>query len=484
MNITSNSPNLTTYSGAIGGTGAHSETIWVSPTVGLSQFGYGTNGMNELQSIASGGTAYIKGTTDRPVKPVTLNSSPAIAARMIHSKSFVGQPSMAAGANAETVNATNGANTTTSTSYQLNVQGPSSATLTYDKNGNMTSDGTNTYSWDAEDRLIQVTYPGSGNNTQFVYDSLSRCVKIVEAGTTPSIMGNTTKQFVWCGSIRCEERDAMGDLTSSGKQFFDKGQANFSGGASLKYFYNMDHLGSIREMTKTMSGITTIQAQYGYDPYGQVTKLAGSEDADFQYAGYYINARSGLNLTRTRTYSPALGRWINRDTIGIAGGLNLYGYVFNVPVANIDPLGLSGYLSIVTGMGTGGSSTREGLTGRHAWLEYQQDGGEQTSWGTFKGYGLAKNYELENPDRYSPTARRQKYVDDDAEARLSFLVEEYERMGEDAWGWLHPCTSFAEEVWKILFGEDLAGYTPRGLEGSIRDANNADLKKLIPIRGQ
>ena len=92
-------------------------------------------------------------------------------------------------------------------------------------------------------------------------------------------------------------------------------------------------------MTKTVSGTTTIEAQYKYDTYGQVTKTAGTADSDFQFAGYYVHTRSGLNLTRTRAYSSSFGRFINRDRIGEWGGINLYGYVENAPVSAIDPSG-------------------------------------------------------------------------------------------------------------------------------------------------
>jgi uncharacterized protein RhaS with RHS repeats len=40
-------------------------------------------------------------------------------------------------------------------------------------------------------------------------------------------------------------------------------------------------------------------------------------------------------------YDPGAQRWLNRDPIGEAGGINLFGYVGNDPVNQIDPLGLA-----------------------------------------------------------------------------------------------------------------------------------------------
>ena len=152
------------------------------------------------------------------------------------------------------------------------------------------------YSRDCNFTVREVTYPGSGNNTQFSYDALSRATKIEErtAGSVTS-----TKQHIWAGSSRCEERDAFSSL-SNGKLFFGMGQANFTSGNPNSYFYTADHLDSIREMTKTVTGTTTIESQYGYSPYGEVTKISGSQDSDFQYADYYKQSRAGLFITLTR----------------------------------------------------------------------------------------------------------------------------------------------------------------------------------------
>jgi uncharacterized protein RhaS with RHS repeats len=51
-----------------------------------------------------------------------------------------------------------------------------------------------------------------------------------------------------------------------------------------------------------------------------------------------------LHYNWHRYYDPNTGRYISADPIGIAGGLNLYGYVDGDPVNGVDPQGLQGTL--------------------------------------------------------------------------------------------------------------------------------------------
>jgi len=176
-------------------------------------------------------------------------------------------------------------------------------------------------------RFIKITYPGTGNYSQFTYDGLNENVEIVET-RSGSVLSTT--QFAWANGYRREARDASSTLTA---QYFNGGE--IIGGIS--YFLCGDHHGSVREMTDNSS---LVQAEYNYDPYGRVMKLQGSLASDFQYAGYYFHSPSALSLTRTRAYSPALGRFINRDSLGEEGGSNLFLYVLNDPIALADPLGL------------------------------------------------------------------------------------------------------------------------------------------------
>jgi RHS repeat-associated protein len=222
-----------------------------------------------------------------------------------------------------------------------------------------------------DNRVIQINYPGTGNNSQFSYDGLGNCVEIIETsgGSTTS-----TKQFVLCGNSMCEARNASGTITA---QYFALGET-ISG---TSYFYTREHpglkvpavdeffqqvsatghpvgfnpvvrSGSVCEMTDSSGNI---QAEYAYDPYGRVNRLQGSLASDFQYAGYYFHAPSFLNLTLRRAYKGLLGRWLSRDPIDdLVSRMTLrsaesqkrrvfsnpYVYVANNPVRWIDPSGL------------------------------------------------------------------------------------------------------------------------------------------------
>ena len=318
VNIVSTSINSTTYSKTL--SGGATETLTLAYSTGNTQSTY--NNLNELTATSGGGATRFAGTTNKPIKSATVNGS--VAATLPTSTSFNASPLLSSGNNSTTVAATDGANNMVTNPYQVSVKGGPSATLTYDANGNMTSDGTNSYAWDAENRMIQITYPGSDNNSTFTYDPAGKNVSIVEvsAGTTTS-----TKQFVWCSNFRSEERDAAGSITG---QYFQFGEIK-SGSAE---FWTTDHLNSVREIT---DGSGNILGNHFYDSFGRESVAAQTQPGDFGYVSYYRHVRSGLGLTMTRTFNPMLGRWTNRD---LFGGPNPYYYVLNQPTLLTDPLGL------------------------------------------------------------------------------------------------------------------------------------------------
>jgi RHS repeat-associated protein len=191
-----------------------------------------------------------------------------------------------------------------------------------------------TNEWDAANRLVAVTV--GNNRTEFTCDGLGRMVGIRKLVNGSEV---SRRRFVWCNGRICEERDAGGALT---KRFFDQGVKLETGPLTGSFFYTLDHLGSIRELTDASGNV---RARYSYDPYGRRIKLSGDVDADFGFAEMFFSSEANLSLTRFRAYDAESGRWLSRDPLRHAEtrqGPNLYAYVGNEPISRRDPEGLLG----------------------------------------------------------------------------------------------------------------------------------------------
>ncbi|NMY39527.1 hypothetical protein HBN68_21140 [Pseudomonas sp. WS 5078] len=107
-------------------------------------------------------------------------------------------------------------------------------------------------------------------------------------------------------------------------------------------WYQCDHLGTPQELTDH-TGQIAWSAQY--KAWGEV-KEQRSEWArqkgltnPIRFQGQYHDHETGLHYNRYRYYDPRAGRFVSKDPISYAGGLNLYAYAPN-PVEWVDPLGL------------------------------------------------------------------------------------------------------------------------------------------------
>jgi len=79
-----------------------------------------------------------------------------------------------------------------------------------------------------------------------------------------------------------------------------------------------------------------------YEAYGSMTY--GAAVAQYGFGGqfgYYIDPETGLVLCGQRYYDPGAARWLTRDPLGYAGGVNLYAYCGNNPIGAADPDGTS-----------------------------------------------------------------------------------------------------------------------------------------------
>lgn len=79
---------------------------------------------------------------------------------------------------------------------------------------------------------------------------------------------------------------------------------------------------------------------YNSDPDGDGRKV----DMPLRYPGQYYDKESGLHYNYFRYYDPTVGRYITSDPIGLAGGINTYGYGAGNPIAYVDVFGLDIWL--------------------------------------------------------------------------------------------------------------------------------------------
>ncbi|HVU17217.1 MAG TPA: RHS repeat-associated core domain-containing protein [Candidatus Didemnitutus sp.] len=258
--------------------------------------------------------------------------------------------------------------------------------FTYDEDGNLKGDETWTYVYDAENRLVEMENPSTAIGTGkiptaaarklvFVYDYLGRRVEKItypygsgSYSSTPSAdtlflyngwnliaeinnsTGNITRSYSW-------GLDLVGSLDQTGGvggllQIHDYGTPPTGG---TTYWPTYDGNGNVVSLVNGTSGsgsYGTFAAAYEYDPFGGCVRsemrdaVLQASASPFTFSTKYADFETGLLYYGTRFYSPSLGRFLNRDTIGEQGGLNLYAFCGNNGVGSVDTLGMDVWLDL------------------------------------------------------------------------------------------------------------------------------------------
>ena len=235
--------------------------------------------------------------------------------------------------------------TATNVSYTANALNQYSAvgsvTPSYDGNGNLTYDGTLTYGYDAENRLVSAT--GTGLTASYAYDAQShRKSKTVNGTITIYVTDANNREVLEyngsSGAIQNWYAYALGPNAVLN-------QMNVTAGTRATLIPDIQ--GSFVGALDASSGTLT---KFGYQAYGESNSTGGS----FRYTGQRIDPETGLYYYRSRMYSPAFGgRFMQPDPIRYAGGINLYAYVGNDPLNGVDAAGtIGGYDDLVVS-GTG-----------------------------------------------------------------------------------------------------------------------------------
>jgi RHS repeat-associated protein len=236
------------------------------------------------------------------------------------------------------------------------LTGVGGSTLTFDANGNMTTDETGKQLvYDGWNRLVQAKTNGGTNLVTYEYDALTRRVTTTPQGgtaredyhsaawqVTEEREGSTVKnQYVWSlayvDAMVLRDRDAAagGNLGKSGS------------GLEERLYAQQDANHNTTALVDTSGAVIE---RYRYLPYGTPTVLDanwavdgdGASDVGWTHLhqGGRLDSTTGTFHFRTREYSASLGRWVQQDFVGrYVDGWNLYEYVSGNPQAYVDPLG-------------------------------------------------------------------------------------------------------------------------------------------------
>lgn len=228
----------------------------------------------------------------------------------------------------------------------------------YDADGNLTSDGRWNYIWDAESRLTVMearpNVPAEARfRLEFAYDWAGRRIEKKVYGWNTGTGGyqlQSVARFVYEGWNLMAELDGTGTLVRSYVWGQDvSGSLEEAGGVGGLLLvkqgggtYQVGYDGGGNATTLVNAATGKVAASYDYDPYGNVVKAVGDFAASnpFRFSTKYADAETGLVYYGHRYYQPQTGRWLSRDPLGEAAGINLYAFVGNNPVSRIDPTGL------------------------------------------------------------------------------------------------------------------------------------------------
>ncbi len=213
--------------------------------------------------------------------------------------------------------------------------------LGYDPAGNVTSNSTASYEYDAENRLIAT--PGYS----YVYDGDGQRVeKCTPQGTTPGTCASgATGTLYWrgLGSDTLHETDLAGNVQND-YVFFNGQRVARSDSAGLIHYYFSDQVGSHGVVENATA--TVCEQDIDYFPYGGVENdYCAVVPQHYKFTGKERDGESQLDNFDFRYYSSSLGRFMKPDDPLVwenqndPQSLNLYSYAGNNPAVNTDPDG-------------------------------------------------------------------------------------------------------------------------------------------------
>jgi RHS repeat-associated protein len=218
-------------------------------------------------------------------------------------------------------------------------------TYTYDAAGNVIHDGQIQFTWNAASRLKKIingnkirkyTYNGFGERVRrdgkekrrftFFHDPAGRLISQFSANNIAKENWKLQQETVWFNDIPVAVIK----------------QASPADPVQV-YMIHADHLNTPRVITDSTGAPVWLwrnQNAFGDNPPDEDPDGDGIQfKYNLRFAGQYFDAETSLHYNYFRDYEPQSGRYLSSDPIGLAGGLNTYGYALQNPLSFNDPTG-------------------------------------------------------------------------------------------------------------------------------------------------
>ena len=226
--------------------------------------------------------------------------------------------------------------------------------FTYDPDGNLTSDGRWTNTWNGENRLVKMETRGDLASSvpdvtlEFAYDSQGRRFR-------KSVVSNSVTNvtyFVYDGwNLVAELDDDLDPIRTYAWGLDVSGSLQGAGGVggllaitdasgTNTLYPTFEGNGNVMALVDAADG--SVGAVYEYGPFGRTLRSTGpaADENPLRFSTKYHAQESELGYYGYRYQDVNGGRWASRDPVGENGRINLYHYLYNSSPNLIDPLGL------------------------------------------------------------------------------------------------------------------------------------------------
>jgi len=248
------------------------------------------------------------------------------------------------------------------------VTGPATLQIGWDKAGNRTSLGSDTYTYDARNRLTQSTEPvgeilpvtttrnftytprgtlsqvSDGTTSQnYTFDSLSRLTNYQDALNSVAYTYDSLDRIATRGSSSFTysgmDRDPVTDGTFTYSRSPGSRLMGLSKGTDAR-LAGLNRHGDLTHLFDTSASITDTKV---YDPFGKELAETGSTDPNLGFQADFTDPASGKVWMGARWYAPNDAQFLSRDSVfgqlSTPMSLNRYTYAFGDPLNYFDPDG-------------------------------------------------------------------------------------------------------------------------------------------------